>query len=258
MAKLRALIVDDEPLARERLKMLLAAEPTVEIIGQCGDGLEAIKVIQRDSPDIVFLDIEMPGCDGLQVLADLSPERRPAVIFVTAHERFALEAFNVRAVDYLLKPFDRERFHTALTRAAEYIHTQRTGKLSERIENMIADAPAAPQVRKAERLAIKTDGKVVFLRPDEIEWIEAADNYVILHLADRKLMTRDTLSALETQLGTAQFARINRSTLVHLDQVKELQPAFHGDYVVILRNGARLPLSRAFRGQLGRFITGTL
>jgi two-component system LytT family response regulator len=257
MAKIRALIIDDEPLARERLRMLLAAEPTVEIIGQCGDGLEAVKVIQRDSPDLIFLDIEMPGCDGLQVLSDLAPDRRPAVIFVTAHERFALEAFNVRAVDYLLKPFDRERFHVALTRAAEFIRVQRTGELSQRIENMITDAPAGP-ARKAERLAIKTDGKVVFLRPDEIEWIEAADNYVILHLADRKLMTRETLSGLESQLGTAQFARINRSVLVHLDQVKELQPAFHGDYVVVLRNGTKLPLSRAFRGQLGRFITGSL
>jgi two-component system LytT family response regulator len=257
MAKLRALIIDDEPLARERLRMLLAAEPDVEIIGQCGDGLDAVKVIQRDSPDLIFLDIEMPGCDGLQVLADLAPDRRPAVIFVTAHERFALEAFNVRAVDYLLKPFDRERFHVALARAAEFIRVQRTGELSQRIENLITDAPAGP-ARKMERLAIKTDGKVVFLRPDEIEWIEAADNYVILHLADRKLMTRETLSALEAQLGTAQFARINRSVLVHLDQVKELQPAFHGDYVVVLRNGTRLPLSRAFRGQLGRFITGSL
>jgi two-component system LytT family response regulator len=257
MNHFRALIVDDEPLARERLRMLLAGEPSVEIIGQCGDGIEAVKTIQRDSPDIVFLDIQMPGCDGLQVVADLSPERRPAVIFVTAHERFALDAFNVKAVDYLLKPFDRDRFHTALTRAMEHVRAQRAGALSQRIENMITDAPA-PAPRKTERLAIKTDGKVVFLRPEEIEWIEAADNYVILHLADRKLMTRDTLSALEEQLGTDKFARINRSVLVQLDQVKELQPAFHGDYVVILRNGARLPLSRAFRGQLGRFITGTL
>jgi two-component system LytT family response regulator len=257
MNKLRVLIVDDEPLARERLRMLLAGEQSVEIVGQCGDGLEAVKAIQRDSPDVVFLDVQMPGCDGLQVVADLAPERRPAIVFVTAHERFALEAFNVKAVDYLLKPFDRERFHVALTRAAEFVRVQRAGELSQRIENMITDAPA-PQQRKAERLAIKTDGKVVFLRPEEIEWIEAADNYVILHLADRKLMTRDTLSALEAQLGTDQFARINRSVLVQIDQVKELQPAFHGDYVVILRNGARLPLSRAFRGQLGRFITGTL
>jgi two-component system LytT family response regulator len=257
MKNLRVLIVDDEPLARERLRMLLAGEPGVEIIGQCGDGLEAVKAVQRDSPDVVFLDIQMPGCDGLQVVADLAPEHRPAVVFVTAHERFALEAFNVKAVDYLLKPFDRERFHVALTRAAEYIRVQRAGELSQRIENMITDGPAPPP-RKAERLAIKTDGKVVFLRPEEIEWIEAADNYVILHLADRKLMTRDTLSALEAQLGSEKFARINRSTLVQLDQVKELQPAFHGDYVVILRNGAKLPLSRAFRGQLGRFITGTL
>lgn len=257
MKNFRVLIVDDEPLARERLRMLLSGETGVELIGQCGDGLEAVRTIQRDSPDIVFLDIQMPGCDGLQVVADLAPERRPAVVFVTAHERFALEAFNVKAVDYLLKPFDRERFHTALSRAIEQVRVQRAGALSQRIENMITDAPA-PVARKTERLAIKTDGKVVFLRPEEIEWIEAADNYVIIHLSDRKLMTRETLSALEEQLGTDKFARINRSVLVQLDQVKELQPAFHGDYVVILRNGARLPLSRAFRGQLGRFITGTL
>jgi two-component system LytT family response regulator len=133
MKNFRVLIVDDEPLARERLRMLLSGETGVELIGQCGDGLEAVRTIQRDSPDIVFLDIQMPGCDGLQVVADLAPERRPAVVFVTAHERFALEAFNVKAVDYLLKPFDRERFHTALSRAIEQVRVQRAGELSQRI-----------------------------------------------------------------------------------------------------------------------------
>jgi len=252
MSKLRILIVDDEPLARQRVRGMLRADSAVEIIGECGSGTEAVAAIKRDRPDIVLLDIQMPGCDGLQVVAELPADRRPAVIFVTAHEKFAVEAFAVRATDYLLKPFDQQRLQTALKRAAEQIQARRAGDLGARLESLLSEA--GPAERKPERLAVKVDGRVVFLRPEEITWVEAADNYVVIHLADNtRLMLRETLSALEERLGTANFARVNRSAVVRLDQVKELQPTFHGDYTVVLRDGTRVPLSRSMRGRLEKF-----
>ena len=252
MTKLRALIVDDEPLARERLRALLRDEPSVEIVGECGSGTDAIAMLRSTPIDLVFLDVEMPGCDGLQVLSELPAEGRPAVIFVTAHERFAVDAFEVQAVDYLLKPFDRERFQTALRRAEESLRARRAGKLEDKLESLLADA-AAPS-KKVERLTVKSDGRLIFLKPDDIAWVEAADNYIILHLAEGRLMMRETLTTLEGRLSPGMFARVNRSALVNLDQVKELQPTFHGDYVVVLRNGTKVPLSRSLRGQFGKFI----
>jgi two-component system LytT family response regulator len=251
MSNLRVLIVDDEPLARERLRAWLREEPTVEIVGECGSGAEAIATLQRTPLDILFLDVEMPGGDGLQVLRELPAVGRPAVIFVTAHERFALDAFEVQAVDYLLKPFDRERFQTALRRAEEHLRARRAGQFEDKLESLLADATGPG--KKPERLTVKADGRLIILKPDDIVWVEAADNYIILHLTDGRLMLRETLTALEERLGSASFARVSRSALVHLDQVKELQPTFHGDYVIILRDGTKVPLSRSLRGQFGKF-----
>lgn len=250
----RILLVDDEPLARDRLRALLKSEPGAEVIGECGSGTEAVELIRRERPDLVFLDMQMPGADGLQVVAALPAEARPAVIFVTAHEKFALEAFNVQAVDYLLKPFDRERFQQAFRRACEHLQARRAGELGQRLESLLAGA--VPAARPPERLAVKADGRLVFVRPDDIVWVEAADNYVILHLRDDRLMVRETLSAIEERLGPGSFARVNRSAIVHLDQIRELQPTFHGDYVVVLRNGTKVPLSRNLRGRLGDLASG--
>jgi two-component system LytT family response regulator len=251
MAPLRALIVDDEPLARDRLRAWLRDEPSIEIAGECGSGPEAIAALRSAPIDLVFLDVEMPGCNGLQVLNELPAEGRPAVIFVTAHEQFALDAFEVQAVDYLLKPFDRERFQTALRRAEEHLRARRAGKLEDKLESLLADGGGAG--KKPERLTVRANGRLVFLKPDEIVWVEAADNYIILHLTSGRLMLRETLTAIEERLGRGTFARVNRSALVNLDQVKELQPTFHGDYVVVLRNGTKVPLSRSLRGQFGKF-----
>ncbi|HUJ43344.1 MAG TPA: LytTR family DNA-binding domain-containing protein [Opitutaceae bacterium] len=251
MTPLRVLIVDDEPLARERLRAWLRDEPSFEIAGECGSGTEAIATLRSTPLDLILLDVEMPGCNGLQVLSELPAEDRPAVIFVTAHERFALDAFEVQAIDYLLKPFDRERFQTALRRAEEHLRARRAGKLEDKLESLLADATGPG--KKPERLTVKANGRLVFLKPDDIIWIEAADNYIILHLASGRLMLRETLTAIEERLGAATFARVNRSALVNLDQIKELQPTFHGDYVVVLRNGTKVPLSRSLRGQFGKF-----
>jgi two-component system LytT family response regulator len=254
MSKLRILIADDEPLARERLRALLPKDIVLEIVGEYGSGTEAVEAIRRDKPDVVFLDMQMPGCDGLQVVASLAPGERPAVVFVTAHEKFAVEAFGVRAVDYVLKPFDRERIGTALERAAEYVAARRLGDLGSRIEGLLASAGTANPA-KSERLAVKVDGRFVFLRFEEIVWVEAADNYVVIHtLAGDRLMVRETLSSIEERLGQQQFTRVNRSAIVRIEQVKELQPNSQGDYAVLLRDNTRLPLSRSLRGHFERFL----
>ena len=242
--KIRTLIVDDEPLARDRLRGFLKAEAAVEVIGECGSGPEAVAMIKAATPDLVFLDMQMPGCDGLEVIARLPGEQRPAIIFATAHERFAVDAFDLAAVDYLLKPFDRDRFQQALRRAQDQLRRERGTET--------APAPAAGAA-KPDRITVKADGRLVFLPPAEIIRVEAADNYVMLHLTTGRLMLRETMGAIETRLGTQQFTRINRSAIVQLDQIREIQPALHGDYTVVLRDGTKLPLSRSLRSQLGRF-----
>jgi two-component system, LytTR family, response regulator len=250
--KMRILIVDDEPLARARVRAFLRGDPFVEVVGECSDGVEALAAIGRERPDIVFLDVQMPGRDGLQVLADLPADQRPAVVLVTAHDRFAVDAFAAQVVDYLLKPFDRERFALALKRAVDHIDMQRAGDLRARVEGLLAAAPA----RRPERITVRTEGRVVFLRPDDIIWVEAANNYSTLHLVSAKrLLLRETLSSIERRLRDSGFTRVNRSALVNLDQVQELQPAKYGDYHVVLRNGTRLSLSRNLRGRLGKIVS---
>lgn len=256
MSKLRALIIDDEPLARERVRALLSKEPDYEIIAEYGNGAEAIAGIVQHAPDLILIDVQMPGCDGLQVVQAIPLERRPAVLFITAHDRFAVDAFAVQAVDYLLKPFDRDRLKVALQRAAEFIRTRRATPTATPTAPTSVSSPEPGKSgsgRRTERLAVKADGKVVLVRPEDIHWIEAADNYVVLHLADRRLMLRETMASLEERLGGDDFARVSRSAIVNLDQVKELQPTFHGDYQVVLRDGTKLPLSRSLRGNLERF-----
>jgi two-component system LytT family response regulator len=245
MKSIRTLIVDDEPLARDRLRGFLKAEPGLELVGECGSGTEAIAAIRSVAPDLVFLDMQMPGCDGLQVLAELPEGKRPAIVFATAYEKFAVDAFDVAAVDYLLKPFDRERFQQAIRRVQDFL---------ERSAGSAGTTAAATAAPKPDRITVKADGRLVFLKPDEILRVEAADNYVMLHLVSGRLMLRETMTAIESRLGTDSFVRVNRSAIVHLDQIKEIQPAQHGDYTVVLRDGTKLPLSRSLRGQLDRFM----
>lgn len=250
----RTLIVDDEPLARERVRQLLAKEADIEVIGECADGPSAVEAIRAQAPDLVFLDVQMPELDGFNVLQQIGPERLPAVIFITAHDQFALKAFEVHAVDYLLKPFEKERFKTALDRAIERIRRQQTGDLNKRLTALLADVRPAPEPRLPERLAIKSSGRVVFVKVEDIDWIEAADNYVNLHVGKEEHLHRETMSAIETQLPPARFMRISRSTIVNVDRIRELQPLFHGEYAVILKSGARLTLSRSYRDKVDRLI----
>jgi two-component system LytT family response regulator len=241
---IRVLIADDEPLARERLVDLVAAESDLQLVGQCANGNEALAAIRVQQPHLVFLDVQMPERDGFEVLAELAPEKMPAIIFVTAYDQFAIKAFDVHAVDYLLKPFDSERFQKALRRAREQIQNLQAGNINTQLNALLATLKPAPQA--ADRIAVKSSGAVVFVKMDELDWVEAADNYVQLHVGASSHLHRETLTALAETLPS-NFLRISRSSIVNVDRIKELQPLTHGDYSVLLANGTRLTLSRGYR-----------
>jgi two-component system, LytTR family, response regulator len=253
--KIRTLIVDDEPLARERLRKLLETEADIEIVGECADGGDAVAVSARQRPDLIFLDVQMPELDGFGVIERLEGQPLPAVIFVTAYDRFALKAFEVHALDYLLKPFDRERFQKALERARQLVQQRQSGDLSHRLSSLIGDLKAEKAEPKyLDRLAVKTEGRVLFFKIEDIDWIEAADNYVGIHVGNEEHLHRETMASLETKLPPQRFLRISRSTIVNIERIKEMQPMFHGDYVVILKNGTRLSLSRNYRDKLNHLL----
>jgi two-component system LytT family response regulator len=243
--KIKTLIVDDEPLARDRVKRFLRDEADVEIVGECGNGVEALAAIREQKPDLVFLDIQMPEKNGFEVVRALNAKTLPTVIFVTAYDQYALQAFDVHALDYLLKPFNRERIHRAVARAREHIEHKNLGNLDERLASLIADLRG--EKKYLDRLVVKAVGRVFFLKTDEIEWIEAAGNYVKLHVGRDSHMIRETMNGIEAKLDPEKFLRIHRSTVVHIDCIKELHPMFSGDYAVILRNGTELALSRNYR-----------
>jgi two-component system LytT family response regulator len=255
---LRALIVDDEPLARARLCELLGVEADVEVIGECGNGDDAVIAIARDRPDLVLLDIQMPELDGFGVVRAVGVERMPAVVFVTAHDEHAVAAFEIHAVDYVLKPVDPDRFAEAVRRAQRRIAASAGGAghgddrdLRERLAALVAEVSAAvapPSLTASSgRLAIKGEGRVVFVRIADVDWVEAMDNYVRLHIGRDVHMMRETLSNLETRLPGTTFLRIHRSAIVNIERIREVQPWFAGDYVVILTDGTKLTTGRRYR-----------
>jgi two-component system LytT family response regulator len=252
MEKIRALIVDDEPLARERILDLLAADTEVGVVGECGDGLSAVAAIEHHKPDLLFLDVQMPELDGFGVLEAIDETKAPVIVFVTAYDQYALRAFEVHALDYLLKPFDRERFDKAMQRAKHQIARERAGAVNQELVALLADLKARP--KPLERLVIKSAGRVFFLRAEEIDWIEAAANYVKLHVGKESHLLRETINGLAAKLDPDKFLRIHRSTIINLERVKELQPWFHGDYVVILKDGTQLTSSRNYREQLNKLL----
>jgi two-component system, LytTR family, response regulator len=249
---IRTLIVDDEPLARERLRGLLGDEQEVEVVGECGDGWEAVRAIQDIDPDLVFLDIRLPRLDGFGVLENLSPDRAPAVVFVTADERSALRAFDVRAVDYVLKPFGRER----LQRALEHVRGRRTNEIPAPLPD---DVLVSPRDRYLRRIIVKEGGRLVFLKTEEVDSIEASGNYVRVHVGRDWYPLRRSMGALESNLDPEVFLRIHRSTIVNIDRVKEMRSRLHGDYLVVLRDGRELTMSAGYREKLdelrGRMLT---
>jgi two-component system, LytTR family, response regulator len=244
---LRALIVDDEPLARDRIRMLLEQEE-VEILDECGDGEAAVVAIETLRPDLVFLDVQMPELDGFGVVEAVAQEHMPAVIFVTAYDQFALRAFEAHALDYLLKPFDQERFRKALQRARATIEKKRDGQIDQRIRDLLSGL--RPRSEYLERIVVRTGSRILFLRVDEIDWMDAEGNYIRLHVGKKSHLVRETMAAMEAKLDPDRFLRIHRSTIVNIDRIKELESMFQGEYVVILADGTKLTSSRGYRDRL--------
>jgi two-component system LytT family response regulator len=245
---LRLLLADDNPINQKvGLSVLHKLGYRADL---ASNGVEVIKALEQKAYDILFLDVQMPELDGFGVLEAIDIEPAPVVVFVTAHDRFALRAFEVHAVDYLLKPFDRERFQTALARALEQVRNREGNALAQRLSSLLADlqGPARP----TERIAVKIEGRVLFVNLSDIDWIEASHNYVELHVGRQTHLLRQTIKAIEARLPSTKFVRISRSVIVNTDHIKELQPLFYGDYTVILHNGNQLTLSRRYRDKLPR------
>ena len=248
--KIRTIIVEDEPLGRERIRALLKDDTDIQLIAECCDGPEAVASIEQNLPDLVFLDVQMPGMDGFAVLDTISVARMPAIIFVTAYDHYAVRAFEVHALDYLLKSFDPDRFQAALLRAKQEIRRSRDGHWNERLAGLLEDLQARKNHLK--RIVVRSAGRIVFLPVNEVDWIEAADNYVHLHAGRESHLIRETLQSLAGKLDPSKFLRIHRSTIVNVDRIRELRPLFHGDYAVKLLDGSELTLSRTFREKLAQ------
>ncbi len=246
----RVLIVDDELIARRRVRRLLAVEKEIAIVGECGDGGSAVKMITDLEPDIAFIDVQMPELDGFDVVESVPPDKLPAIVFVTAFDRYALRAFEVHAIDYLLKPFTNERFHTALTRARIAARDPRAtiGALVDHLR-MRRRHPA--------RIAVRVGERSIVIDWRDVDWIEAADNYVRLHIGAKDFLLRETITAIEAQLDPDRFARVHRSAIVQVDRIAEFQPSGHGDADLVLRNGVRLTLTRTWRDRVERLFRPT-
>jgi two-component system LytT family response regulator len=252
MEKIRVLIVDDEPLAREGIRMRLQPAPDIEIIGECRNGREAVAAILRDAPELVFLDIQMPRMDGFAVIEAVGAQRMPQVIFVTAYDEHALRAFEVHALDYLLKPMDGSRFAEALARARDRIRGKNLEAIAAQLQQMMSALKGEKDY--LERLSIKSAGRILLLGVDEIDWIEAADNYVQVHAGQASHLLLSTMNSLETRLNPQQFLRIHRSTIVNLKRIKELHPMFHGEFRVILQDNTQLTSGRSYSKNLQKFL----
>lgn len=245
----RVLIADDEPLARAHLRGLLASDPDVEVVAECGDGRGAMAAVARSAPDLLLLDIQMPELDGLAVVRALGPEREPLVVFVTAHDEHAVQAFAVQAYDYILKPVQRDRVLATMARAKAHIRDARllgaTGAPDEVGSTRVA----------ADRLALKVDGRILLVRTEEIDWVEAMDDRVRIHLGRQAVVVRDTMTRFESRLPPRDFLRVHRSTIVNIGRIREIQPWFQGDYVMVLSDGTRVTTGRSYRGRVQQFLS---
>jgi len=272
---MRVLIVDDEPIARRRISRLLKLEDDVQVVDEVGSGSDAVTAIRDTHPDLVFLDVQMPDMDGFAVVSALGTATLPAIIFITAYNEYAVKAFDVNAVDYILKPFDPERFRSAFQRARSHLEQKSSAEAGRRIKALLEEVlgeeraqalasgargngagkggtagATAPRARQLDRLMVKHDGRVYFVKVLDVDWFEAAGNYVRVHVGRVSHLIRETMHGIESQLDPNQFARIHRAVIVNLDRIRELQPWFAGDYIVILRDGRQLKLSRTYREAL--------
>jgi two-component system, LytTR family, response regulator len=264
--RFRAVIVDDEPTARRGIRLLLERDGGVEVAGEASTAPEAVELIQRVKPDLAFLDVQMPGSDGFEVLTQLGPGPRPAVVFVTAYDEHALRAFEVNAVDYLLKPFDDARFAAALQRAKDEIRRRETDAVNARLTQLLdylqqsggARLGHARDEPPGDRILVKSSGEIFFLKAEEIDWIEAEGDYMKFHVGGRTHLMRDTMARLEARLDAKQFLRIHRSTIVNIDRLRKLSPSFGGEYAVILHDGTKLKLSRGYHERIAALLKSAL
>jgi two-component system, LytTR family, response regulator len=250
---IRTIIIDDEPLVRSSILRRLRTDREIEIVCECGDGVSAVEAICRERPDLIFLDVHMPGLTGLQVLESLEGEKVPVTIFVTAHRDYAIDAFEANAVDYILKPFGKERLEKSVTRAKARLATAADGRYAQQLFQTLASLQK--QQLYQDRLAVPVNGRILLVEAKNIDWIEADRNLVLLHLGERVYELRSTLSDIEARLDPKQFARIHRSTLVNIYQVKEIHPWFNGHHKVILKSGKELRMSR-YMGENAKLILG--
>jgi two-component system LytT family response regulator len=253
---IRAIIADDERLARKKLRILLDSEPQVEVVAECANGRQTVSAIRSFRPDMLLLDIQMPDLNGFEVLSEISSDEMPQVIFTSAYDQYAIRAFETRALDYLLKPFDQDRLHAAIERAGVEIRKSKeqefTNRVLELLSSVKSEKKAIPEFE--DRLAIRTNGRVVFLNLDEIHWVEAAANYVCLNVGKDSYLFRETISRISERLNPADFVRIHRSMIVNVRRIKELIPVNSGEYVVILNSGKELSCSRGYRANLEHLI----
>lgn len=246
--RLTVLIVDDEPLAREGLQMLLSDDPEIAAVREAKNGREAVQCLREVRPDLVFLDVQMPEMDGFSVVREIGPEQMPAVVFVTAHDQYAIRAFEINAIDYLLKPVTAERFAQSLARAKARLRTSEPQQESRHILSLLETIASPPRYLK--RMAVQSAGKTSFIGVEDVDWIRAAENYVELHVAQASHLLHVSMNALEKSLDPEAFVRIHRSLIVNLRRVKEIQPASHGEYVLALHNGVRLQSGRTYHERI--------
>ena len=246
--KIKALVIDDEPAARDYIRELLKDDENIEIIGEASDGYEAVVTILEKEPDLVFLDVQLPEMDGFGVLNHIKNEKIPYVVFVTAHDNYALKAFEVNALDYLLKPFDRTRFLSAIKKAKDIILSHKSNRVGDRLDALINDQQT--ENKYLSRLLIKAKGRIYFVRTEEVAYIQAAGNYVLIHSSETEHLLRESLHIMEKRLDPEKFVRIHRSTIVNVDHIQEIRPSASGDYSISMQGGPKLSLTRKYKDRL--------
>ncbi|MBP7141960.1 MAG: response regulator transcription factor [Opitutaceae bacterium] len=260
-APVRAVIIDDEPAARRGVRLLLSRDSEIQIVGEAADGIEAVELMRRERPEMAFLDVQMPGFDGFEVLRQSGDAAPAAVVFVTAYDEHAIKAFEVHAVDYVLKPYEDARFHAAVQRAKSGLRgldaealASRLARLLQYVERTAVDSLSGQDAQDAgprsDRILLKSSGEILFLKVDEIDWIEAEGDYMKFHVAGKTHLLRETMARLESRLDPERFVRIHRSTIVNIDRVRKLTPAFAGEYAVVLADGTKLRLSRGYQERM--------
>ena len=264
---IRTLIVDDEPTARRGLRLLLSNQPDILVAGEASHSAEAVRLISELKPDLVLLDVQMPQGDGFDVIQQVGAAQMPVVIFITAYDDYALRAFEVSAIDYLLKPFEDARFYSAIQRARESVRLRRAEAVNERLSRLLhfleagkTAAAGASEKEQAfsDRILVKSSGEIIFLKAEEIDWIEAEGDYMVFHVAGKSHLLRETMARLEARLDPKRFIRIHRSTIVNIDRVKKLSPSFVGEYTVVLSDGTKLKLSRSYHERLQELLKSAI